>query len=112
MVEVRQNNLFGRGQQLSVQGVLGQLARRYRLSFTEPYLFDKPLSLGVEAFNWERSFTEYNRQSPAVPSAWAIRCGGNIPRSYGRIAMRYTKLNDIVYGASPIIIQSAADSSY
>ena len=63
MIEVRQNNLFGRGQQFSVQGVLGQLARRYRLSFTEPYLFDRPLSLGIDAFNWERSFTEYNRRS-------------------------------------------------
>jgi outer membrane protein insertion porin family len=107
MVEVRQNNLFGRGQQLSVQGVLGQLARRYRLSFTEPYLLDKPLSLGIEAYNWERSFTEYNRQS----AGGSIRLGHPLRWEYTTLLWSYryenTHLNDIVYGASPIIYQSA-----
>jgi outer membrane protein insertion porin family len=108
MVEVRQNNLFGRGQQLSAQGVIGQLARRYRVSFTEPYLMDKPLSLGIEAYNWERSFTEYNRLS----TGGSIRLGHPLRWEYTTLLWsyryEYTKLNDIIYGASPIILQSAA----
>jgi outer membrane protein insertion porin family len=44
MVEISQNNLFGRGQQLKAQGIMGAISHRFRLSFTEPYLFDRPLT--------------------------------------------------------------------
>ena len=112
MIEVRQNNLFGRGQQLSAQGVLGQLARRYRLSFTEPYLFDRPLSLGIDAYNWERSFTEYNRQS----AGGSLRLGHPLRWEYTTLLWSYryenTNLNDIVYGASPIIISVGPDQKH
>ena len=108
MIEVRQNNLFGRGQQLSAQGVLGQLARRYRLSFTEPYLFDRPLSLGIDAFNWERNFTEYNRRS----TGGSIRLGHPLRWEYTTLLWSYryenTNLTNIPFGASPLIYQSAS----
>ena len=42
MVEVSQNNLFGRGQQVKIQGIIGSISHRFRASFTEPYLFDRP----------------------------------------------------------------------
>ena len=57
MVEVSQNNLFGRGQQVKISGIIGSISHRFRASFTEPYLFDRPLALGVDAFNWEREYT-------------------------------------------------------
>ncbi len=63
MVEISQSNLFGRGQILRAQAIIGAISNRFRLSFTEPYLFDRPLGLGVDAFLWEREFDEYNRQS-------------------------------------------------
>ena len=43
MVEVSQNNLFGRGQQVKVSGIIGSISHRVRASFVEPYLFDRPL---------------------------------------------------------------------
>ncbi len=108
MIEVRQNNLFGRGQQLSGQAVLGQLARRFRLSFTEPYLFDRPLGLGIDAFNWERSFNEYNRRS----TGGSIRLSHPLRWEYTNILWSYryenTALTDIPWGSSQIIYQSAA----
>ena len=108
MIEVRQNNLFGRGQQLSAQGVMGQLARRYRVSFTEPYLYDRPLSLGIDVFNWERNFTEYNRRS----TGGSIRLGHPLRWEYTTLLWSYryenTGLNNIPFGSSPIIYQSAA----
>ncbi len=88
MIEVSQSNLFGRGQQLRAQGVLGQFARRYRLSFTEPYLFDRPLNFGVDAYNWERNLPNIPARASAVASAWAILSGGNIPISCGCIATK------------------------
>ncbi len=48
---IRQNNLFGRGQRLSLVGALSSVSADFTLSFTEPYFLDSPYSLGVEAFN-------------------------------------------------------------
>jgi len=63
MVEVSQNNLFGRGQRLQVQAIIGSIASRYRISFLEPYFMDRPLGLGVDVYNWSRVFDEYTRTS-------------------------------------------------
>ncbi len=107
MVEVSQSNLFGRGQQLRLQGVLGQLSRRYRLSFTEPYLFDRPLSFGVDAFNWERQFNEYTRQS----AGGNMRLGHPLRWEYTNLLWMYryehTNLVDIQQNSSPLIYQAA-----
>ncbi|MFW6126819.1 MAG: outer membrane protein assembly factor BamA [Thermodesulfobacteriota bacterium] len=63
MVEVSQNNLFGRGQRLQVQALVGSIASRYRISFLEPYFMDRPLGLGIDAYNWSRVFDEYTHTS-------------------------------------------------
>lgn len=107
MVEVSQSNLFGRGQQLRAQGVLGSLSRRYRLSFTEPYLFDRPLSFGVDAYNWERQFIEYTRRS----AGGSLRLGHPLRWEYTYLMWMYryenTALNDLQPYSSQILIDSA-----
>ncbi len=106
-VEVSQSNLFGRGQQLRVQGVLGQLARRYRISFTEPYLFDRPLNFGVDAFNWERDFTEYTRKS----AGGNLRLGHPLRWEYTNLLWMYryehTNLVDILPNSSQLIYEAS-----
>jgi outer membrane protein insertion porin family len=63
MLEISQNNLFGRGQSLSVRASLSSKATRYTLSFTEPWLFDKPLSAGIDLYDWEYEYDEYTKDS-------------------------------------------------
>jgi len=60
---IRERNLFGRGQTLGVQGMVGSKTQRYSVSFTEPWLFDTPLSAGVELYKWDYEFDEYNKDS-------------------------------------------------
>ncbi len=107
MLEVSQSNLFGRGQQLRAQGVLGQLSRRYRVSFTEPYLFDKPLNFGVDAYNWERDFTEYTRDS----LGGNLRLGHPLRWEYTHLLWmyryEYTNLNNILANSSQLIYDAA-----
>jgi outer membrane protein insertion porin family len=107
MVEVSQSNLFGRGQQLRVQGVLGQLSRRYRISFTEPYLFDRPLSLGIDAYNWERDFNEYTRKS----LGGSLRLGHPLRWEYTSIMWMYryenTNLTNLQAYSSPVLLSAA-----
>ena len=53
MGQLTESNLFGRGQQVQLRGTLGGKATRYTLSFTEPWLFDRPISFGVDLYDWE-----------------------------------------------------------
>lgn len=107
MVEISQSNLFGRGQQLRAQAALGSLSRRYRLSFTEPYLFDRPLSLGIDAYNWEREFIEYTRRS----AGGSLRLGHPLRWEYTYLLWSYryenTALNNLSPYSSPILLDAA-----
>jgi outer membrane protein insertion porin family len=51
---VSQNNLFGRGQKLSGSLTLGGRTQNVDLRFTEPWLFDRPLSGTINVYTWER----------------------------------------------------------
>ncbi|MGD2030620.1 MAG: outer membrane protein assembly factor BamA, partial [Desulfobacterales bacterium] len=63
MVSVSQNNLFGRGQILELDAQLGGTTTLYRLNFTEPWLFDIPLSTRIDVFDWETDYDTYDRDS-------------------------------------------------
>ena len=44
------NNFLGLGETLSVQANIGDLSRNLSFGFTEPYLRNKPISLGIQVF--------------------------------------------------------------
>jgi outer membrane protein insertion porin family len=60
---IAQRNLFGRGQLLRLKAEIGGRTTRYDLSFTEPWLFDIPLSAGVDLYNQYRDYDAYNLAS-------------------------------------------------
>jgi len=60
---ISERNLFGRGQILSLKGQLGSKTTRYTLSFTEPWLFDIPLSAGGDLYSWNYSYSDYDQDS-------------------------------------------------
>ncbi|HEY6356744.1 MAG TPA: outer membrane protein assembly factor BamA, partial [Vicinamibacterales bacterium] len=47
-------NFLGRGESLGVNLQKGSLAKNYNVSFTEPFLFDRPITAGISLF--DRSF--------------------------------------------------------
>jgi outer membrane protein insertion porin family len=63
MAAIQQRNLFGRGQILQLRGEIGGTTTRYTLSFTEPWLFDIPLSAGFDVFNWQRDYDTYDKDT-------------------------------------------------
>ncbi len=63
MVSIAQNNLFGRGQILELDAQLGGTTTLYRLNFTEPWLFDIPLSARFDVFDWKTDYDSYDRDS-------------------------------------------------
>jgi outer membrane protein insertion porin family len=63
MASISQRNLFGRAQTLELKAEIGGKTTRYSLSFTEPWLFDIPLSAGFDLYNWETDYDDYDRHS-------------------------------------------------
>jgi outer membrane protein insertion porin family len=63
MFSISQRNFRGRGQVLQARAQLGGVTNKFSLSFTEPWLFDIPLSATVEAYNWEVDYDYYDKDS-------------------------------------------------
>jgi len=60
---IAQRNLFGRGQRLQLKGEVGGRTTRFSLSFTEPWLFDIPLSAGGDVYSWLFEYDQYDKDS-------------------------------------------------
>jgi outer membrane protein insertion porin family len=58
-LDISQNNFLGRGWQLGLRIRAGANTQQGQISFTEPWLFDRPLAAGFDLFSTMRSFTEY-----------------------------------------------------
>lgn len=108
MVEISQNNLFGRGQRLQVQALIGSIASRYRISFMEPYLFDRQLGLGIDAYNWSRIFDEYTRTSFGGSIRLVHPLRWKYTRLFGSYRFEDVRLTDLSYSAllTPSIVEA------
>jgi outer membrane protein insertion porin family len=107
MVEISQNNLFGRGQQLKVQGIIGAISHRFRASFTEPYLFDRPLSAGVDAFNWQRAYDEYTRTSVGGDVRLSHPLKWQYTRLFWMYRYEYVKLSNLAPNPAQSIVEAS-----
>ena len=91
MAQIAQQNLFGRGQSLSLQGTMGTVNNTINLSFTEPYLFDLPLWMKTDIWSLTHEYDTYNLASQGA----GITFGYPIwERIMGYIGYRYS-VNDV-----------------
>ena len=63
MFSISQNNLFGKGQQLSFMAQIGGSSSYYNISFTEPWWRDTRQSVGFDLFNIKREYQDFDRKS-------------------------------------------------
>jgi outer membrane protein insertion porin family len=62
-IDLSQNNFLGRGWQLALRLRGGANTQQGIISFTEPWLFDRPLAAGFDLYNVRRQFIEYDYDS-------------------------------------------------
>jgi outer membrane protein insertion porin family len=97
--QIAERNLFGRGQDLSFQAMLGSTSNRYTLKFTEPWLFDIPLSATIESYNWSRDYNEFTKDSLGAKLSLSYPVW-----DYTRLYLSYTyddaKVKDVTEGAA------------
>ena len=79
------NNLFGKGESLSLEFQIGQYQRNETLAFTQPYLFDKPLQFG-----WSVYHRSYNYNQAALTSIQQNQ-QVTLPASYQALLQNFTQ---------------------
>jgi len=79
-----QKNLFGRGHILDLSGQWGSVTKKYSLGFTEPWLFDIPLSAGFKLYKWSYEYDVYGNDSYGKDSI-----GGSL--RFGYTVFDYTR---------------------
>jgi len=62
-VSLEERNLFGRGQNLKILGRISGETGLYDLGFTEPWIFDRPISAGFNIYKLEREFEYFERNA-------------------------------------------------
>ncbi len=72
---VSEKNLMGRGQSMSGNFSIGSSRQDYILNLTDPYFLDSKVSLGMDAFNTTRDYTDFNEKKMgfAVNSSYPLK---------------------------------------
>ncbi len=65
---ISEDNFLGTGRKVSLEAALSSYTNEFRLSYLEPYIFDKNISAGFSLFNFKRYMDTYDYK----------RTGGNI----------------------------------
>ncbi|MDR2934827.1 MAG: outer membrane protein assembly factor BamA [Candidatus Adiutrix sp.] len=71
VIRLAQDNLFGYGRRASIEANVGHKSSYYDFSFTDPWVFDIPLSAGFDLFNYQNKYTNYTKNSNGT----AVRLG-------------------------------------
>ncbi len=83
----------GRGQGLRLEAQPGNQVQRYLVSFTEPYLFDTPITMGLSAFYFERRYFDYNEDRVGGRMAYGYRLTPDLSIS-AAFRIEDVKIND------------------
>jgi outer membrane protein insertion porin family len=108
---IRQNNFRGRGQTIGLSVDYSRFTRSVQVSFTEPYLFDKNVSLGVDIYRRDlNSFNQFNsnRNTTYKQATTGFSARVGVPLSeYMSLIGRYTfNLDDVTLDRSTFYVNN------
>ena len=66
-------NFLGKGETLKVQASLGRIANTYDITFTEPWLFDKPRGLTFRIFNTRADYPGFRQEQSGLQLGFSLR---------------------------------------
>ena len=97
------SNFMGRGETFTVSAQQGSRAKNYQVSFSEPFLFDRPQTVGIDLFNREFEYIGLYTQASV---------GGNVVygfqvQDFGRMFLNYSLERIHVKDLNPQLINPA-----
>jgi outer membrane protein insertion porin family len=76
--QISQNNLFGRGQLLTLQAQLSGLRQLFLLQFEDPYFLDTNWTFGFQLFNQQRYYRDFTRRSVGGSLTWGYMVADDV----------------------------------
>ena len=92
------SNFMGRGESLTVSLQAGSLAQNYTLGFTEPFLFDRNMTGGVQLFKHE---IHYINQFTQKTTGGTVTFGvplGNFTRMFANYSYQHVSVSELQHG--------------
>jgi outer membrane protein insertion porin family len=102
------SNFLGRGETLGINLQKGSQARNYQVSFTEPYVFDRPISAGVSVYSRQFTFiSQYTEDETGGDTVMSFSLGG-----YKRVSLGYSYAKISIHDIGPAYAGLLQDTSY
>ncbi len=100
------SNFLGRGETLSLSIAAGSRTQFYQIAFTEPYLFDRPITAGIDisrrAIQYIGAFTQ---ESTGFNTVWGFPLARNFTRGFMQYSFERTTIRDLYSGfTDPAVI--------
>ena len=100
---VQQRNFRGRGQTVGISGSYSRYSKSAELSFTEPYMFDKNVSVGIDVYRRDyNSFNFYNNDRNTTyeqsTTGFQIRAGVPLTEYFTAVARYTLNYDDVSLG--------------
>jgi outer membrane protein insertion porin family len=97
------SNFLGRGETFSVSAQQGNRAKNYQVGFTEPFLFDRPITAGIDVFNQEIQYIgQFTQASAGMNTVWGFPAG-----AFSRFFVSYSYQRVKVKDLNPFYSQAA-----
>jgi outer membrane protein insertion porin family len=101
-------NFLGRGESLTVSVQTGQRAQNYALAFTEPFLFDRNITGGINVYkNTVRYVSQFTQESTGGALSFGFPIGSGFTRMYTNYSyeeIRVTEISDVY--SDPAVLQT------
>ena len=89
------SNFLGRGETFTVSAMQGGRARNYQLAFTEPFLFDRPMTAGIDLFVREiRYIGQFTQASTGGNVVYGFQTG-DFSRMFVNYSYEQVKVKDL-----------------
>jgi outer membrane protein insertion porin family len=108
-IDLSQRNLFGRGQELFLRLRVGARTQIGHIGFTEPWLFDRPLTAGFDISETRREFNDFSQES----TAFSLRASHpflDFWRAYLTYKLSKDEVSDVVASASGALQEQVGKS--
>jgi outer membrane protein insertion porin family len=101
---IQETNLWGKGYNVSLQGLLSARRTAYDFQFTNPRVNDSLFALGVDLYNWDDDFYDYDKKTLGAGLRVGHPLGLNSYLTVG-YRMEFYDMSNFDSDASPLITQ-------
>ncbi|MBI5587575.1 MAG: outer membrane protein assembly factor BamA [Deltaproteobacteria bacterium] len=108
---VSQSNFMGTGVKLDLSGTVSSTSSKYVLGFTEPWLFDRPISAGADIYNTDRDYPGFKQTKNGFDLRLGFPIYDRVTRGFLTYKLEDVKISNVKDTASNLIKGQAGKST-